>query len=214
MPTADEIRKLLAQKSVLITNRMMEEQNTKDPEKKKLLVEAIDKLKEETAQLKAELKTAAPSKKLIPGGVFEKERAANPDETADETLQRLFNGAKKAVSSPTQAVKKSINLPKLKIKSSGEQLADLQLSRLKKQVQQETLQKLPTFSLPQIPKDTATSIVIASIIAIFFMMSGTVTKFSQLWGYAYNSPVNTGSGPETANESWNIPDILHSVVAR
>ena len=131
-----------------------------------------------------------------------KPRALTASEVKDVGEQAQAHSNKPA-SKPTS---KPIKLPVIgKQKSSSEQLADLQLQRLKKQQRQESL---PGFKLPDIPKDTATSIVIGSLLATFLILIGAGTKFSQLWGYAFNAPISHGGG-ETSDD-WDIPNMLHS----
>jgi len=106
--------------------------------------------------------------------------------------------------------KTTLKNPFAKQKSAGEKLAELQLKRLQNQI---TKERTPKFGFPEITKEQSTGIVIASILATFFILAGMGTKFSQLWGYAFNAPISKGSGPGEPDDSWDIPNPFHGIAS-
>jgi hypothetical protein len=199
-----------------------------DDKKKDDLEKEIDRVKNKITELSELLpiqgSAGAPKRlrKIIPAGMFQAERSAHPEETDEQTYQRLVkeinSGISGTVKNVVPSIKKSLEFPKPKVKSSQEKLTDLQIKRLQKESREQLRANLPAFKFPSISKDTATSFVIGSIIVTFILLAGISTKFSKLWALSFSSPTGggtgdfQGSGPGSSEgtKAWGIPDYFHN----
>lgn len=106
-------------------------------------------------------------------------------------------------------------------KSPQDQLAELQLKKLKQELRPRIQFNTKDFSLPQFTKDNATGIVLACLLIILGLEVGAGSKFTEIWNFAYGTAV-AGAGPGEEEEqptrqvtsgthflpanSWGIPD--------
>lgn len=131
---------------------------------------------------------------------------------AQKQADKVSNVAKDVIKDIGNAPKKAVG----QAKSSSDKLADIALKEA-----QRAQQQARNPQIPRIAKDTATEIVIASIVAIFLIQAGAGTKFAELWSLAF-SPTKKGKGPTDytgqgpgglPDESWDLPTSFHGLIA-
>jgi uncharacterized phage infection (PIP) family protein YhgE len=234
----EEMHKLTA-RAAQYSNEAVRESDTA---KRKILDDNVSRLNAEIQALADKIpekksagapkrfaKKPGPVNRLIPGGLFEARRKAEPDKPAKQVLQEMRNEPvmrvprklKRSTQQTAQAVKEaaqSISKTPEKVikqsKSSAEKLTDLALKEAQRTDQQRRNPQLPAIS-----RDTATEVVIASIAAIFLILAGAGVKFSELWSLAFNPNAKgagvgdySGTGPGgTPDDSWDIPNPFHGV---
>lgn len=164
-------------------------------------IEALDKHFQEAKKGAQKLIADEPARQERLKAIEARKQASKVSSVAKDVLKDISTAPKKTVG---------------QAKSSSEKLADIALKEALKAQQQARNPQIP-----RIAKDTATEIVIASIVAIFLIQAGAGTKFAELWSLAF-SPTKkgkgvgdyTGQGPGgLPNESWELPTSFHGLIA-
>lgn len=208
---AEMLRLERAIDSLLTTPHEREKDTVEEPEK------VIDKLKKQRQQKAEETKRQEEeAKKFSREHPEAREQFKQIREQVRGTPAKQANKvgavAKDVVKDITTAPKKAVG----QAKSSSEKLADIALKEA-----QRAQQQARNPQIPRIAKDTATEIVIASIVAIFLIQAGAGTKFAELWSLAF-SPTKKGKGPTDytgqgpgglPDESWDLPTSFHGLIA-